>query len=111
MRRLSLLLAVIGALALAPSASASWSASVKRNGDVYLGMSLRGTLPLGAALAGGMAPACDDVIVIGPEGKRMNPRPSDEPTELSAIAGVPAALAVVRPQDPRTAYLAPGTLP
>ena len=108
---MSLLLAVFGLLVLAPGAAASCVDGVVWSGTFYAGMSARAAVPVGQALSGGVVPGCDDVIVIGPDGRRVNPKPPDTPVRLNRVRGVSAALAVTRPDMRRTLYLAPGTFP
>lgn len=113
MRRISLLIAIfaLAALAAAPGASASCASGFAFGGAFYTPATVQSDLRMGQAVPGGILPGCDDVIVIGPSGERINPVPPDVPIELRAIAGVPTVLALARPGEPRSAYLAPGSLP
>ncbi len=113
MRRISLLIAIftLAGLAAAPGASASCVAGFEFGGAFYTPAALQSDVRMGPAVAGGILPGCDDHIVMGPNGERINPVPPDVPIALRAISGVPTVLALARPEEPRAAYLAPGSLP
>lgn len=64
----------------------------------------------GASLHGGVVPGCDDTVVLGPRGERLDAPAPDVPVELQRIRGVSAKLAVVLPGQPGV-FLAPGTFP
>ena len=64
----------------------------------------------GAGLHGGVLPGCDDTVVLGPQGQRLDHPEPDVPVELRRIRGVSPRLAVAIPGQPGV-FLAPGTFP
>ena len=98
-------------LAGAPGpAVASCTAGVSFKDVFYEHAETRNTVARGSGLPGGVVPGCDDTVVLGPQGQRLDPPEPDTPVELQRIRGVPARLAVVRPGQPGV-FLAPGTFP
>lgn len=99
------------ALAGAPGeALASCAAGVNFGDAFYQHAETRKGVAKGAGLHGGVVPGCDDTVVLGPQGERLDPPEPDVPVELQRIRGVSAKLAVVRPGQPGV-FLAPGTFP
>lgn len=113
--RLTLLVAAATAAAAtvagAPGAAmASCTPGVKFDDAFYQLAETRKSLANGPALRGGVIPGCDDTVVLGPQGQRLDAPEPDVPVELQRIRGVSPKLAVVRPGRPGV-FLAPGTFP
>ena len=98
------------ALAGAPGAVASCTPGVKLAGAFYQHAETRDGVAQGATLGGGVLPGCDDTVVLGPQGQRLDAPEPDVPVELQRIRGVSPKLAVARPGQPGV-FLAPGTFP
>jgi hypothetical protein len=88
---------------------------VKHGQTTYFMVPLQHDVALGENLTGGVWPGCDDVVVRGPDGRRVNAPPPDRPADLVRLRGVPAQAAVgvvrpapVRPERTRVAFVAPG---
>ena len=103
-------IAASAALGATGSAVASCTAGVNFHGAFYQYAETRNGIAQGAALDGGIMPGCDDTVVLGPEGQRLDQPEPDVPIELQRIRGVSPKLAVVRPGQPGV-FLAPGTFP
>jgi len=107
MRRCALFAGVLGALIVglpAEPAPGACAASVKVGDDLYVPYHARQALPLGGRLSG-VLPACNDVV--GAPG----PPERDQRVSLRTVRGIPAALAVVRPEQRSLAYAVIGTFP
>ena len=110
---LSLSLAALTAAGLAGAAGdagASCAAGVSFDGVFYTQTQTRDGVARGASVQGGVQPGCDDVVVLGPDGQRLDEPEPDVPVELLRIRGVSTKLAVTRPDQPGV-FLAPGTFP
>jgi hypothetical protein len=110
---LHVLLVAIATSALAgtaPDAIASCSPGITFQDAFYQHAETKKGLAQGANLHGGVLPGCDDVVVLGPDGQRLDSPPPDVPVELQRIRGVSPKLAVTRPDQPGV-FLAPGTFP
>ena len=103
--------AVLATLWPAPApAAASCSAGVRFHEAFYSYAETRDRVARGATLRGGVRPGCDDTIVLGPDGQRLDEPPRATPVELRRLRGVPARLAVSQAGLPGV-FLAPGTFP
>lgn len=91
-------------------ALASCAAGVSFGDAFYQHAETRRGVAQGAVLDGGVVPGCDDTVVLGPQGQRLDPPEPDVPVALQRIRGVSARLAVVLPGQPGV-FLAPGTFP
>ena len=110
---LSLAIIAVAVLALSgapPQAGASCTFGVSFKDAFYTHAETRKGVARGAGLNGGVRPGCDDTVVLGPDGQRLDEPEPDVPVVLQRVRGVSAKLAVSQPGVPGV-YLAPGTFP
>ena len=105
MRRLAplaLMVALAGCGEDGGTGSGLCSAAIEWRGRGYAGVALRGerTVEPGAAVAGGVAPACNDA----------GQDESDSRVSLRQVRGVPPEVALIVEGEPRTVYLGEGFL-
>jgi hypothetical protein len=111
-RTLASLVVAAGLLAAPAPAPAACALGVEYRGAFYVGATpVPGArVEQGAPLRGGVVPGCDDVVIIGPDGRRENEPPPDTAVDLVRVAGVRAAVAVAMPGR-SDVFIAPGFLP
>lgn len=102
-------LTAVSALA-PPEAPASCAAGVRFHDAFYTHAATRSTVATGSRLHGGLVPGCNDTVVLGPDGRRLDAAEPDRPAKLRRLRGIPARLAVAQHGTPGV-FVAPGTFP
>jgi hypothetical protein len=91
------MLVVTAALAAsAAPAGASCMPAVRWGDTTYVAAPDETAVPsAGAPLRGGVRPACNDAVVVGLDGRPLQPPEPDRPVALRRVRGMPAAVAVI----------------